>query len=40
MAGALMFKEKLNKIQIWGVIVGLLAIVVTGCGEFLWNLMY
>ena len=40
MAGALMFKEKLNKIQLWGVIVGLFAIVVTGCGEFLWDLIY
>ncbi len=39
-AGALIFKEKLNKIQIAGVIVGVLAIVITGCGEFLWNLMF
>lgn len=39
-AGALIFKEKLNKIQIAGVVVGLVAIVITGCGEFLWNLVF
>ena len=39
-AGALMFREKLNRTQIAGVIVGLVAIVITGCGEFLWNLVF
>jgi drug/metabolite transporter (DMT)-like permease len=38
--GALLFKEKLSKIQFFGIIVGLVAIVVTGCGEALWNLIF
>ena len=39
-AGAFLFKEKLNKIQLIGIAVGLVAIAVTGCGEFLWNLIF
>ena len=38
--GALLFKEKLNKAQLLGIIVGLIAIVITGCGEYLWTLMF
>ena len=38
-AGALFFKEKLNKIQLIGILLGLLGIVVTGCGEAIWNLL-
>ena len=39
-AGALFFKERLNRTQLIGVLVGLLGIVVTGCGEALWNLVF
>jgi len=38
--GALLFKEKLSKVQFWGIIVGLVAIVITGCGQTLWNLFF
>jgi drug/metabolite transporter (DMT)-like permease len=38
--GALLFKEKLNKIQFWGIIIGLIAIVVTGCGQAIWDLVF
>lgn len=38
-AGALIFNEKRNKLQLAGILVGLFAIIVTGCGEFLWNLI-
>jgi len=37
-AGTLMLHEKLNKMQRTGIFVGLLAIVITGCGESLWKL--
>ncbi len=38
--GALLFKEKLSKIQFLGIIVGLVAIVITGCGQTLWNMIF
>lgn len=31
--GKFLFKEKLSKIQLWGIIIGLVAIVITGCLE-------
>lgn len=37
--GAFLFKEKLNKVQLSGIAVGLIAIVITGCGEYLWALL-
>ena len=36
-AGTCLFKEKLNKLQLLGILVGLIAIAVTGCGEYLWT---
>ena len=39
-AGTLLFGEMLSKVQLLGVLVGLVAIVVTGCGEFLWGLVF
>ncbi|MBR2352987.1 MAG: hypothetical protein IKA76_00600 [Clostridia bacterium] len=38
-AGALWFKEKLNRTQLLGILFGLLGIIITGCGEFLWGLV-
>ena len=39
-AGALLFREKLNKLQLSGIVVGLIAICITGCGEYLWSLIF
>ena len=38
--GALAFREKLNRTQISGVLLGLLALTVTGCGEMLWKMLF
>ena len=40
LAGAFIFKEKLNKTQLLGILLGLVAIVIVGCGEFFWNLIF
>ena len=40
LAGALIFREKLNKTQLLGILLGLVAIVIVGCGEFFWNLIF
>lgn len=37
--GKLFFKEKLNKTQLTGILIGLLAILIIGCGEAVWNLI-
>ena len=39
-AGAFIFRERLNKIQLSGVAIGLIAITVIGCGEILWNMIF
>ena len=38
-AGTFLFGERLNKIQLFGIWVGLIAIIITGCGEFFWKLI-
>lgn len=40
LVGTFLFREKLNKTQWLGILVGLVAIVITGCGEFLWRLVF
>ena len=37
--GKLFFKEKLNKIQIWGIALGCVAVAITGCGDFVYSLI-
>lgn len=37
--GKLFFKEKLNKMQISGILLGCVAVAVTGCGDFLYSLI-
>ena len=37
--GKLFFKEKLNKIQISGILLGCVAVAITGCGDFIYNLI-
>ena len=39
LTGHILFKEKFSKIQKYGVITGLISIIVTGCGEALWNIL-
>ena len=39
MAGGIMFKEKLNKLQLAGIILGLIAIVINGCGDAVYQLL-
>lgn len=38
--GKLFFKERLNKVQIIGIIIGCIAVVITGSGAYLWNLIF
>ena len=38
--GALAFREKLNRIQLLGVLLGLVALIITGCGEMLWGMIF
>lgn len=38
-AGKVLFNEKLKPVQILGIVIGLLAIVINGCGDVLWNLL-
>lgn len=40
LAGAFAFREKLNRVQISGVLLGLVALVVTGGGEMLWKMIF
>ena len=40
LAGAFAFRERLNRIQISGVLLGLVALIVTGCGETLWRMIF
>lgn len=38
-AGGIMFKEKLNKLQLAGIILGLIAIIINGCGDAVYSLL-
>ena len=40
LVGAFVFREKLNKIQLWGILLGLVALVVTGCGAPIWHAIF
>ena len=40
LAGALAFREKLNRIQLWGVLLGLIALIVTGSGDVIGKLLF
>jgi drug/metabolite transporter (DMT)-like permease len=40
LAATLLFKEKLTRVQIIGIVLGLVAIVIIGCGEILWSLVF
>ena len=40
LAGAWVFREKLTRIQIAGILLGLIALVMTGCGAQLWELIF
>lgn len=37
--GKLIFKEKLKRVQIIGILIGLIAIVINGCGDVLWSMI-
>jgi len=37
--GKILFKEKLKPVQITGILIGLLAIVINGCGDVLWSMI-
>ena len=37
--GKLFFKEKLNKMQVSGILLGCIAVVITGCGDYLYSLI-
>lgn len=37
--GRVMFKEKLNALQLCGIAVGCIAVVITGCGDYLYHLL-
>lgn len=39
-AGKLLFKERLNTIQIAGIVIGCIAVVITGCGDYLFGLIF
>lgn len=36
--GKILFKEKLKPIQLFGIFIGLIAIVINGCGDTLWSM--
>lgn len=38
--GAFLFRERLSRTQIWGILIGLLALVTTGGGEAIYNLIF
>lgn len=40
LAGKVFFKEKLNKIQLCGIALGCIAVVITGCGAAVYNLLF
>ena len=40
LAGAFIFKEKLSKTQLLGILLGLVAIVIVGCGEFFRKIIF
>jgi drug/metabolite transporter (DMT)-like permease len=40
LVGAFLFKEKLNRIQISGVLLGLAALIITGCGKTIFDMMF
>ena len=37
--GRIVFKERLNKLQLWGIAMGCIAVVINGCGDYLCNLI-
>ena len=37
--GKVLFGEKLKRIQIIGILIGLIAIIINGCGDVLWKMM-
>lgn len=37
--GGMLFKEKLNKLQLTGIILGLIAIIINGCGDAVFSLL-
>lgn len=39
LAGWILFKEKLNKLQVAGICLGLFAIIINGCGDVLFSLL-
>ena len=39
LAGGLLFKERLSGIQKVGIVLGLMAIFITGCGNYIWKLI-
>ena len=39
LAGTVFFGEKCNRMQTIGIALGLLAIIITGCGNYLWQLL-
>ena len=40
LAGNVLFKEKLSGIQKAGILLGLVAIIITGCGNLVWNMIF
>ena len=40
LAGAFAFREKLNRIQILGILLGLVALIVTGCGKAVFDIIF
>lgn len=39
LAGSILFKEKLSKVQLIGILLGIVAIIVIGCGDYLMSLL-
>ena len=40
LAGAFAFREKLNRIQILGILLGLVALIITGCGKAVFDIIF
>lgn len=38
--GRIVFKEKLNTLQLCGIAIGCIAVVITGCGDYLYNIFF
>jgi len=37
--GKILFGEKLKPIQMFGILIGLIAIIINGCGDVLWEMI-